>query len=64
MFRYRLQWPDGDDAGEASYARYVNRGDEILTLKAGKPYRLRVLKLVVLPEEESPYDGFLMVEPA
>jgi len=64
MFRYKLHWADGKDAGEAAYAYHVNPGDEILTLEAGKPLRLRVLDLVEVPEENSPYHALLRVEAA
>ena len=29
MFRYRLDSPDGDDLGEATYAQMIRRGEEI-----------------------------------
>jgi hypothetical protein len=61
MFTYRLQWADGSDAGEATYAFYVNVGDEILISRGGKLIRMRVLDDVPMPEG-SPYDGLLRVE--
>jgi len=63
MFTYRLNWADGEDAGEAAYAHYVNPGDEILTMQEGKLRALRVLDLVPVPEN-SAYDGLLRVETA
>jgi hypothetical protein len=36
VFRYKLHWPDGDDAGEAAYAVYIQPGDEILTTDEGR----------------------------
>jgi hypothetical protein len=43
MFRYRLHWEDGSEAGEATYAQNINVGDEI---HVGKGERLRVLDVV------------------
>jgi hypothetical protein len=60
--RYRLHSPDGDDLGEATYARLVHPGDEI-HLGAGQ--RFRVLDVVPFDEEdESPFVGLLKVEAA
>jgi hypothetical protein len=60
--RYRLHSPDGDDLGEATYARLVHPGDEI-HLGAGQ--RFRVLDVVRFEEEdESPYVALLQVEAA
>jgi hypothetical protein len=59
VFRYRLLWADGDDAGEAEYAVYIRPDDIIHALDGSK---LRVLDLVVVSEEDSPYDGLLRVE--
>jgi hypothetical protein len=30
VFRYRLQSPDGDDLGEATYAQMIKPGEEII----------------------------------
>jgi hypothetical protein len=58
--RYRLHSPDGDDLGEATYARLVHPGDEI-HLGAGQ--RFRVLDVVPFDEEdESPFVGLLKVD--
>ena len=46
------------------YGFYVQPGDDILLSIAGKPERMRVLRLVRPPEEGSPYEGLLQVEPA
>jgi hypothetical protein len=61
MFRYKLYWADGSEAGDAAYADYVNPGEEVLI---GAGQRLRVLELVPVEEEDSPFVGLLMVKPA
>jgi hypothetical protein len=61
MFRYRLHSPDGDDLGEATYAVMIKPGEEILF---GAGERFRVLDLVPVEQEDSPYVGFLQVEAA
>ena len=61
MFTYRLQWPDGSDAGEATYGFDVRVGDEILISDGGKLVRVRVLDDVPMPVD-SPYEGMLKVE--
>lgn len=61
MFKYRLFWADGSEAGEAAYAVNIRPGDEI---HVGTGRRLTVVDVVPANEEEdSPYVGFLMVEP-
>ena len=47
MFRYRLHWEDGSDAGEAPYAVSVNVGDAIYV---GKGDKLKVLDVVPVEE--------------
>jgi hypothetical protein len=59
MYRYRLFAADGGEAGEAMYAVMIQPGEEILT---GDGRRLRVLDLVPVDEEGSPFVGFLKVE--
>ena len=60
MFKYRLHWADGSDAGEAEYAVLIKPG-EIVWLSGGR--EARVLDLVPLDErEDSRYDGLLRVE--
>jgi hypothetical protein len=59
MFRYRLYTEDGDELGEATYAEWINPG-EMIHFNAGK--RLRVLDVLPVEEEDSPYVGFLKVE--
>jgi hypothetical protein len=38
MFRYRLHFEDGSDAGEATYAQMIHLGDEI-HVGGGKRFR-------------------------
>jgi len=59
VFRYRLHLQDGSDAGEATYAVMIRAGEEII---AGDNQHFRVLDLVPLDEEESPFIGLLQVE--
>jgi hypothetical protein len=62
MFRYRVHFKDGSDAGEATYAQMIRPGDEI-HLVGGQ--RFRVIDLVRFEEEdESPFVGLLQVEAA
>jgi hypothetical protein len=60
MFRYRLHYEDGSDAGEATYAQNINPGD---TIYIGKGDELRVLDVVPIAEEDSPFVALLKVEP-
>jgi len=61
VFRYRLHFEDGSDAGEATYSVLVKPGEEILV---GNGRRFRVLDVVPFDEEESPFVGLLKVEAA
>lgn len=61
FYRYRLHEADGSDAGEAHYAFLVKPGETIIT---GAGRKLRVLTVVPVTEEGSPYVGLLQVEPA
>jgi hypothetical protein len=62
MYRYKLHFEDGSEAGDAAYALPVSPGEEIIAAGARK---FRVLDLVLIDEEEaSPYVGLLRVEPA
>jgi len=61
MFRYKLHWPDGSEAGEAEYAVNIKAG-ELIWIRGNR--KVRVLDLVPVPEEDSPYDGLLRVEAA
>ena len=58
MFRCKLHYEDGSDA---AYADYVNPGDELM-LGPGK--FVKVLDVVPVEEEDSPFAGLLSVEPA
>jgi len=60
MFRYRLHFEDGSDAGEATYAMMIKPGEKI---HGNGGQRLRVLAVVRFEEEdESPFVGLLQVE--
>jgi hypothetical protein len=59
FYRYKLHGADGSDAGEAHYAFLVKPGETIIT---GAGRKLRVLDVVSVEEEDSPYAGLLMVE--
>jgi hypothetical protein len=48
-------------AGEAVYAVHIKPGDEIV---AAGTQKVRVIDLVPVEEEDSPYFGLLRVEPA
>lgn len=60
MFRYKMHYPDGSEAGDAAYADNVRPGDEIML---GPGRFVRVLSLVPVEEEDSLYVGLLQVEP-
>jgi hypothetical protein len=60
MPRYKIHFEDGSEAGEAVYAVHIKPGDVII---AAGTQRVRVLDLVVVEEEDSPYFGLLRVEP-
>lgn len=59
FYRYKLHEADGSDAGEAHYAFLVKPGETIIT---GAGRKLRVLSVVPVEEEDSPYVGLLQVE--
>ena len=61
MFRYKLYEADGSDAGEAHYAVMIEPGETIV-LGAGR--LVRVVDVVPVEEEDSPFVGLLRVEPA
>jgi hypothetical protein len=61
MPKYRLFEADGTDVGEAYYATQIDVGDMIFV--AGTR-QARVVDLVPVDEEDSPYVGFLKVEAA
>lgn len=60
MFRYRLYWQDGEEAGEATYVSLVKPGEAIWVAGAKQ---LRVVDVVELEPGEA-YAGLLMVEAA
>jgi hypothetical protein len=60
VYRYRLVDASGADQGEAYYAILIEPGDIIW---AGDRRKLRVLDVVPVDEEDSPFVGFLRVEP-
>jgi hypothetical protein len=62
VFRYRLHWAGGSDAGDASYAINIKPGDLIWIRSPNR--QLRVLDLVPADEKDSPYAGLLKVEAA
>jgi hypothetical protein len=59
FYRYKLHEVDGSDAGEAHYAFLVKPGETIIT---GAGRKLRVLAVVSVEEEDSPFVGLLQVE--
>ena len=61
MFRYKLHYADGSEAGDAAYADNVNPGSEIML---GPGRFVRVPAIVPVEEEGSPYAGLLQVEAA
>jgi hypothetical protein len=61
LYRYRLHYEDGSDAGEAHYAVMI-QPDEIIWTGGGR--KLRVLDVVPVEEEDSPFVGLLRVEAA
>jgi hypothetical protein len=61
LYRYRLFELDGAECGEAHYAVLIEPGETIWT---GDGRKLRVLDVVPVEEEDSPFIGFLKVEAA
>lgn len=59
LYRYRLFNEDGTEAGEAHYAVGIKPGETIWT---GDGRKLRVLDVVPVDEQDSPYVGLLKVE--
>jgi hypothetical protein len=59
FYRYKLHEADGSDAGEGSLRLPGQAGETIIT---GAGRRLRVLAVVPVEEEDSPYVGLLQVE--
>jgi hypothetical protein len=62
MFRYRLHSPDGDDLGEATYARLIHPGEEMI---GNGNQRFNVVDVVPFEEaDELGFVGMLRVEAA
>jgi hypothetical protein len=61
MPRYRLFEADGSDVGEGYYATQINVGDTIIV--AGTR-QARVVDLLPVEDEDSPFVGLLRIEPA
>jgi hypothetical protein len=61
MFRYRLYLEDGSEVGEATYTQHINAGELIW---AAGTRQFRVVDVVPVEEEDSPFVGFLKVEAA
>jgi hypothetical protein len=61
MFKYRLYLEDGTEVGEAEYAVTIKPGEIVWALGNRK---LRVLDVVAVGEEDSPYTGLHKVEAA
>jgi hypothetical protein len=59
MYHYRLFEVDGTGAGEAHYAVLIEPGETIWT---GDGRKLRVVSVVPVEEEGSPFVGLLRVE--
>jgi hypothetical protein len=60
VYRYSLVDGSGADQGEAYYAILIEPGDIIWAVDLRK---LRVVAVVPVGEEDSPFIGFLKVEP-
>jgi hypothetical protein len=60
FYKYRLHEADGSEGGEAHYAFLMKPGETIIT---GAGRKLRVLNVVAVEEEDSPYVGLLLLEP-
>ena len=61
VFKYRLRWADGSDAGEHEDSEAI-KPHEILWIGGGR--RLRVLELTPIDEKDSRFAGVLTVERA
>jgi len=60
VYRYRLFEADGNEQGEAYYAVIIEASDIIW---ADDRRKLRVVDVVPIDEEESPFVGLLKVAP-
>jgi hypothetical protein len=61
VFTYRLHLADGSDVGQATYPSMVKVG-ELLFFGGGRQFR--VLDVVPIDDEDSPFVGLLQVEAA
>jgi hypothetical protein len=61
MFAYRLHSPDGDDLGDATYPVPIKLDEEIITRGTR---HFRVIDVVPIEDEDSPFVGLLQVEEA
>jgi hypothetical protein len=61
VFRFKMHFEDGSEAGDAAYADVVNPGDELML---GPGRFVKVLELVPVDEEGSPYAALLKVKAA
>ena len=61
MPKYRLYDEDGSDAGEASFAVWLQPGDEVWT---PDHIKVRVLDVLPLEDEDGPFARALRVVPA
>ena len=59
LYRYRLYLEDGTEAGEADHAVMIRPGE---TIHTGDGRKLRVVDVVPVEEEGSPYVGLLRVD--
>ena len=60
VFRYRLQWADGSDAGKSAYDVPIVAGDVILPRYGRFTGWLRVVD--VAPSDKDTYDGVLTIK--
>jgi hypothetical protein len=62
MFRFKMHFEDGSEAGDAAYADAVRLGDELML---GPNRWVRVLEVVPIEDVQgSPYTALLKVEAA
>lgn len=61
MFTYKLHLTDGSDVGQATYPSMVKVGEELFF---GGGRKFRVVDLVPIEDEDSPFIALLQVEAA
>lgn len=59
FYRYRVHDVDGTDRGESSFAVLLQPG-EMVPLGGGR--RMRIVAVIPVEEDDSPYVGLLQVE--